>query len=83
MIDPTRLELLKLLEELSAACPEYRFGQLVLNLAFLVREDGDSQAWHIDDGEFVEAARKHLADWYASHGKPDDASQMDPALSRT
>ena len=35
MIDPTRSELLKLIEELSEACPEYRFGQLVLNLAFL------------------------------------------------
>lgn len=82
MIDPTRQELLKLIEELSAACPEYRFGQLVLNLAFLAREDGDCQAWHIADAEFVEAARKHLADWYAAHGKPDDAAQTNPALAR-
>jgi hypothetical protein len=34
MIDPARSELLQLIEQLSAACPEYRFGQLVLNLAF-------------------------------------------------
>ncbi len=67
MIDPTRQDLLQLLEELSAVCPEYRFGQLVLNLAFLAREDGDRQAWNIEDAEFVEAARKHLADWQASH----------------
>jgi hypothetical protein len=69
MIDSTRHELLKLIEELSAACPEYRFGQLVLNLAFLAREDGDRLAWDLEDSEFVEAARKHLADWYSSHGK--------------
>ena len=82
MIDPTRKELLALIEELSIACPEYRFGQLVLNLAFLAREDGDRQAWNVEDAEFVQAARKHLADWYASHDKSDDTTRTDPALSR-
>jgi hypothetical protein len=67
MIDPTRQELLRLIEELSAECPEYRFGQLVLNLAFLAREDGDSLTWQIEDAELVRAARKHLADWRARH----------------
>ena len=75
MIDPTRQELIRLIEELSTACPEYRFGQLVLNLAFLAREDGDSLAWHIEDAEFVEAARKHLADWRVGHNALADASQ--------
>jgi hypothetical protein len=69
MIDSNRRELLKLIEELSAACPDYRFGQLVLNLAFLARDDGDRLAWDLEDAEFFEAARKHLADWYSSHGK--------------
>jgi hypothetical protein len=81
MIDPTRQELLRLIEELSAACPEYRFGQLILNLAFLAREDGDRQAWHLEDEEFVEAARKHLADWYAGHGRPDATASPDHALA--
>lgn len=80
MIDPTRQELLRLIEELSAACPEYRLGQLILNLAFMAREDGDRRAWDVQDAEFVEAARKHLADWYARHGKPDDAPRPGPAL---
>jgi hypothetical protein len=78
MIDPTRMELLRLLEELSAACPEYRFGQLILNLAFLAREDGDRLAWQIEDTELAAAARQHLADWYASHGKPDQAPRPEP-----
>jgi hypothetical protein len=82
MIDPTRRELLKLIEELSAACPEYRFGQLVLNLAFMAREDGDRLAWHVEDAEFVEAARKHLADWYASHDKADDPARPNKEDSR-
>jgi hypothetical protein len=71
-----------LIEELSAACPEYRFGQLVLNLAALAREDGDAQAWRIEDAELVEAARKHLADWYDRHGKPEDAPRTGSALAR-
>lgn len=73
MIDPTRRELLGLIEELSAACPEYRFGQMVLNLAFLTREDGDAHAWDLEDAGFIEAARKHLADWRAAHGSPAEA----------
>ena len=82
MIDPTRRELLQLIEELSAACPEYRFGQLVLNLAFMAREDGDRLAWNLEDAEFVAVARKHLADWYASHGKSDDALQPNQVLAK-
>jgi hypothetical protein len=60
MIDSTRLKLLKLIEELSVACPDHRFGQLVLNPAFLARDDGDRLAWDLEDIEFVEAAGKHL-----------------------
>ena len=77
MIDPTRPELLKLIEELSAACPEYRLGQMVLNLAFLAREDGDRFAWDVEDSELVEAARKHLSDWYAHRGEGDEAARPD------
>jgi hypothetical protein len=82
MIDPTRSELLQLIEQLSAACPEYRFGQLVLNLAFLAHDNGDRVAWDVEDAEFVEAARKHLADWYASHGKPEGVPRPDPTLAQ-
>jgi hypothetical protein len=38
MIDPTRAELVKLIEDLSAACPEYRLGQMLLNLLSRVRQ---------------------------------------------
>ncbi len=67
MINPTRRELLTLIEELSRACPEYRLGQMILNLAFLAREDGDRLAWDVEDSELIDAARKHLADWYERH----------------
>jgi hypothetical protein len=81
MIDSTRRQLLRLLEELSETCPEYRFGQMVLNLAFLARENGDGMAWDVEDAEFVEAARKHLADWHASHDTHDAAVRPDSALA--
>jgi hypothetical protein len=82
MIDSTRHELLRLLEELSETCPEYRFGQMVLNLAFLARENGDSMAWQVEDAEFVEAARKHLADWNASHDGVGAANRPNQALAK-
>jgi len=82
MINATRHELLKLIEDLSAACPEYRFGQLVLNLAFLARENGDRLAWDLEDAEFVEAARKHLADWYATHADSEAAPRTTTVLSQ-
>jgi hypothetical protein len=67
MIGPTRRELLKLIEGSSQACPEYRLGQMILNLAFLAREDGDRFARDVEDTELIAAARKHLADWYEHH----------------
>jgi hypothetical protein len=76
MIDPVRRELLQLIEELSVACPEYRFGQLVLNLAFLAREDGDSRAWDIEDPEFIEAAKKHLTDWNSRQRTVGEATRF-------
>jgi hypothetical protein len=62
MIDPARRELLRLLEELSETCPEYRFGQMIANLAMLARGDADGAIWEMEDEELLAAARKHLSD---------------------
>ncbi len=40
---------------------------MILNLAFMAREDVDRIAWDVEDAELIEAARKHLADWYEHH----------------
>lgn len=66
-LDHDRRELLTLLEQVSAECPEYRFGQLLLNLAFLVRADGDQQLAELEDAELVAATQRYLADWRRSH----------------
>jgi hypothetical protein len=70
MIDPTRRNVLRALEELSEACPEYRFGQMIANLAFLARGDAEGALWNLEDEELLAAAQKHLADWNERHAVP-------------
>ena len=67
MIDPERIEVLRALEELSEACPEYRLGQMIANLAMLARGDAEGAIWDMEDTELLSAARKQLADWNARH----------------
>ena len=51
--------MLRLLEELSETCPEYRFGQMIANLTMFAQGDADSIIWEIEDEELITAARKH------------------------
>jgi hypothetical protein len=67
MIDTDRSEVLRALEELSEACPEYRLGQMIANLAMLARGDAEGAIWDMEDAELLAAARKQLADWDARH----------------
>jgi len=54
---------------------------MILNLAFMAREDGDRFAWDVEDAELIESARKLLADWYAHHGADSEASRPDPEMA--
>ena len=67
MIDTTRREILRTLEELSETCPEYRFGQMIANLAFLARGDAEGAIWDMEDEELLASAQKHLADSIDRH----------------
>jgi hypothetical protein len=67
MIEPTRKNVFQSLEELSEACPEYRFGQMIANLAMLARGDAEGAVWDMEDDELLAAARKHLEDWSRRH----------------
>lgn len=67
MMNPERSEVLHSLAELSEACPEYRLGQLIANLAMLARGDAEGAIWELEDAELLAAARKHLADWNERH----------------
>ena len=62
MIDPTRQEILRLLEQLSELEPEVRFGQLIANLAFLAAGPWNETLWDLEDDELLPAISQHLAD---------------------
>ncbi len=62
MIDPTRLEILRLLGQLSELEPEVRFGQLVANMAFLAAGPWNETLWDLEDNELLSAVSQHLAD---------------------
>jgi hypothetical protein len=67
MIEPTRKDVLRILEDLSEAYPDYRFGQMIANLAMLARGDAEGAIWDMEDEELLAAARKHLEDWSRRH----------------
>jgi len=61
MTTSTRSDLLFVLAELSAACPEMRFGQLIANLSTLAKGLSAEGLWDAEDEELLTAARKQLA----------------------
>jgi hypothetical protein len=67
MINPVRRDVLRVLEELSQTCPEYRLGQMIANLSMLARGDADGAVWDVEDEELITAAQKHLTDWNERH----------------
>jgi hypothetical protein len=67
MIDPVRKDVLRVLEELSETCPEYRFGQMIAKLMMQARGDAEGALWDMEDEELITAARKHLSDWNERH----------------
>lgn len=60
MINPIREELLSVLCQLSSACPEMRFGQLIANLSTLARGLSPEGLWDAEDEELLAAARTQL-----------------------
>jgi len=60
MTNETRRELLRVLDELSAQCPDVRFGQLMANLATLAKGPTVEAMWDAEDEELLQAARRQL-----------------------
>jgi hypothetical protein len=60
MISPVRQEILHVLADLSAYCPEIRFGQLIANLSYLAKGPTNEAIWDMEDEELLRAAREHL-----------------------
>jgi len=67
MTSEIRRELLRVLDELSAQCPDVRFGQLLANLATLAKGPTVEAIWDAEDAELLQAARQQLAIFRARH----------------
>jgi hypothetical protein len=61
MIPPVRQEILRVLADLSACCPDVRFGQLLANLSSLAKGPTSEAIWEMEDKELLAAAQQHLA----------------------
>ena len=60
MVSPVREEILRVLADLSAYCPEIRFGQLIANLSYLAKGPTNEAIWDMEDEELLRAAQEHL-----------------------
>jgi hypothetical protein len=60
MMQPVRQEILSVLADLSAYCPEVRFGQLLANLSYLAKGPTNEAIWDMEDEELLVAAKQHL-----------------------
>ena len=61
MIPPVRQEILRVLADLSACCPDVRLGQLLANLSYLAKGPTNEAIWEMEDEELLVAAQQHLA----------------------
>jgi hypothetical protein len=48
------------LQELASYYPEWRFGQMVANVAFWAAGPKIESIWDVEDKQFLEALQKHL-----------------------
>jgi hypothetical protein len=60
MHHPERQDLLRALGELSAAFPEWRFGQMIANLAVVAKNATTESIWDVEDDELLTAVRRQL-----------------------
>ena len=67
MSHSNRDEVFEALRELSAACPDVRIGQLIVNLSYLARGMAHESIWDMEDDELLRATRKQLESLQASN----------------
>ena len=62
MIPATQHELIEKLIDLQQLSPDVRFGQLLANLGFLVKDQTDLSLWDVEDARLLEVMEKHRVD---------------------
>jgi hypothetical protein len=68
MSPATRAKLIAKLGELSQACPELRFGQLIANLAVVARGTEPGAVWEMEDEELQSAVNWQLTELSTRRG---------------
>jgi hypothetical protein len=63
-----RSELFSRLGDLSRACPEMRFGQLIANMAVVARGTEPGAIWEMADEELLAAVNWQLAELLSRRG---------------
>ncbi len=78
MSSSARVDLLSRLGELSRACPEMRFGQLIANLAVVARGTEPGAVWEMEDEELLAAVNWQLEELQSRRGEevPNNSMQM-------
>jgi hypothetical protein len=59
---PLRQDVLKAIAELSERYPDWRFGQLVANVAVWAKGPAVEAIWDMEDEQLLDAVKKHLGD---------------------
>ena len=62
-----REELIQLLDEFCAECPDIRFGQLIANMAVVARGAEPNAVWDMEDDELLTAVRNQLEVFRSRH----------------
>jgi hypothetical protein len=78
--DTVRNELLAVLAELGAACPQVRFGQLIANLSTLAQGLTAEGLWDVEDEQLLAAAREQL-EYFVSRRSSGGNAPLQPASS--
>jgi hypothetical protein len=60
MTDSVKRDILVALGELSEAYPDWRFGQMIANLAVAARGPTVDSIWDVEDDELLAAINRHL-----------------------
>jgi hypothetical protein len=58
---PNDEELFATLQEMRALYPDWRFGQMICNLATWARGAEAKSVWDIEDRELVKTAKQHVS----------------------
>ena len=60
MTNELRQQVLAALEDLSETYPDWRFGQMIANLATIARGPENESVWDMEDDELLAAVRSQL-----------------------